>query len=690
MTTRALALSLLTFTLASASLRAEEGMWTFDNLPTKKIAEKYGWAPDQAWLDHVRQASLRFPGGSGSFVSKDGLVLTNHHVGHHWTQVVSDAQHDYVKNGFVAATREQEIKVPGLALLTLMEMENVTDRIEQAVPAGADDQAAAKAKSAALAELVKAQSAKTGLDCQPVTLYQGGQVWIYRYKKHTDVRLVMSPEYAIAAFGKEWDNFSWPRHDLDFSLFRVYENGRPYAPAHHLTWTGKGIGYGDLTFTVGHPGRTSRLETLAQMDTRRDLTNPLVIRSLDRTRKALRAYAAKGPEQARLVSDRLMGAENSYKVMVGETTGLSDSVAMAKVALAERELRNKVAADPRLKALAGQSWTKVEEAVAQQKAIARETHLASSLRGDLLGTALALHRYALEMVKPAGQRSPQFQQEKALSALRGRMLANLAADSGPEDVALQNILVSAQQELGREHPITQILLGDRSPEAVTRELIAGSQISDPAVKKRLFEGDPKAILESTDPALVLARRLAPALEEVQKRQQVLQSVISEHLTRIAKARFALYGTSTYPDATFTLRLSYGSVETYPLSGTLAQPFTTFAGLFDRAAAWGPKAEEGSWELPSRWLERRDKLDLFTPFNFISNNDIIGGNSGSPVVDKRGELVGLAFDGNLESHAGRYYFDSRTNRCLSVDARAILHSLDRVYGAAALVAELTGK
>lgn len=683
-------LSALTLLLALPVLRADEGMWTFDNPPTRKIQAKYGWAPDRAWLNHVRLSAVRFPEGSGSFVSRDGLVLTNHHVGHHWTQSVSDAQHDYVKNGFMAASREQEIRVPGLVLLTLLEMENVTDRIDQAVPPGADEQAAARARSAALETLAKEQSAKTGLDCQPVSLYQGGQVWIYRYKKHTDVRLVMSPEYGVAQFGRDWDNFSWPRQDLDFSLFRVYEDGRPYVPAHHLAWSSRGIHYGDLTFTVGHPGHTSRLETLAQMEARRDVTNPIRVRSLERGRAALHAFAAKGEEQARLVSDQLMGIENSYKEVVGETDGLRDKVAMARVAMLEKELRAQVEVNPGLKTLAGQSWTRIEEALVQQKAIAGEAFLAGSFRGDLLHTALSLHHYAEEMVKPAEQRSQMYQGEQALAVLRGRLMGERPMDAERESVALQSLMASVLQELGADHPITQSLLRGKSPEAATKELLAASRIADPSVRRAMVEGDPRGILESADPALVLARRLSPRLEEVQKRQQALQSVITENLTRIAKARFAVYGTSTYPDATFTLRLSYGSIETYPLSGTLAQPFTTFAGMYDRAAAWGPEAEAGSWELPARWIERRDKLNLFTPYNFISSNDITGGNSGSPVVDKRGELVGLAFDGNIESNAGRFYFDARMNRCIALDARAIVEALDKVYDAKHLVAELTGK
>jgi hypothetical protein len=312
------------------------------------------------------------------------------------------------------------------------------------------------------------------------------------------------------------------------------------------------------------------------------------------------------------------------------------------------------------------------------------------MRGEVLGTALSLYRYATDAGKPVDQRSFKFQDERALAAWKARLVGEGPVDAAQETLALQGTMVSVQQELGAEHPLAKVLLDGKTPEAATKALLAGTSLLDPKVRKALVDGEPKAILESTDPALQLVARLYPRLEELQKKQKALQSVISEHLTRIAKARFAVYGTSTYPDATFTLRLSYGAVETYPLAGTQAQPFTTFAGMYDRAAAWGPKAEGGSWELPARWIERRDKLNLFTPYNFISSNDIIGGNSGSPVVDKRGELVGLAFDGNIESNAGRYYFDSRLNRCLSVDARAIVHALDRIYGATNLVAELTGK
>jgi len=616
----------LALLLVAASLRADEGMWTFDNLPTKQMKAKFDFAPDQAWLDHVRLSALRFPGGSGSFVSADGLVLTNHHVGHDWIQKVSGDK-DFVKNGFVAKTHAQEVKVPGLALFTLMEMENVTEAVAKAVKPEMNEQQADAARKAALAEMVKAQAEKTKLVCEPVNLYQGGQLWIYRYKKHEDIRLVMAPEYDVAAFGKDWDNFSWTRHDLDFSLFRVYENGKPYKPAHHLKLNPKGVGYGDMTFTVGHPGRTSRLETLAQMEAKREVFNPLRIKGLDRTRRALKAFAAEGPEHAKQVSAQIMGTENGYKVMVGETEGLKDREAMAKVAAAEKELRAKVAADPQLSALAGESWTKIEQALEAQKSVAKEM----GAIGGVMQVVGGLKRLGDKPLPPATR-------TQILAALQG-----------------------AQEDLGAQHPLVQALFQGHKAEDLL---------------KTLKEGAPEAF--------------STQAKEITQKHQAAQAVISEHLTRIAQARFKVYGTSTYPDATFTLRLSYGKVETYPANGTLMQPFTTFAGLFDRAAAWGPKAEEGSWQLPARWMQRRDKINLWTPYNFITTNDITGGNSGSPVVDKKGELIGLAFDGNIESLPGRYYFDGRANRTLCVDLRGILEALGKVYDAPHLVKEVRGR
>lgn len=650
----------------SVPARADEGMWTLDNLPKQQMKGKYQFEPTQEWLEHARLSALRFPGGSGSFISSKGLVLTNHHVAHHWIQSVSSDKNDYVKDGFVSKNLSEEIKVPGLVLYTLMEMENVTGQKEEAI---------------------KAKLEKPGLHSERVSLYQGGQQWIYRFKKHEDVRLVMAPEYDVAAFGKDWDNFSWTRHDLDFTIFRIYENDQPFQPKHHLAWDTKGVSYGDMTFTIGHPGRTSRMETLAMMQAKRDVFNPLRIRSLDRSRKRLHAIAAQGESQARNVSAQIMGTENSYKVATAETMGLNNNAAMTMVEKRETELRAKVQADPPLKALAGDCWNQVKKALETQKTGNAEFHILSRIPAGPLRDGLWLYSLTLEKQKPEKERSQIFQ-GKAFEKRMELFLSPAKTDAAKAQGDLEAFLQEAVEELGPKHALVQSLLQGQSPTAAAKTILSDSQLSDIKNRKTLLEGDAKVIFESPSPVLKCAKTLVPVADQRAKDIETSQKTIQENLEKIAKARFAVYGTSTYPDANFTLRLSYGAVETYPHAGTLAQPFTTFAGLFDRAAAWGPKAQDASWVLPPRWVEGRDKLNLFTPYNFITTNDIIGGNSGSPVINRDGALIGLAFDGNIESNAGRYYYDAQLNRTLCVDGRAILEVLNKLYDAKHLVNELT--
>ena len=664
-------------------------MWTFDNLPLQQMKERYGFVPDPAWLDHLRLSVVRFPGGSGAFISKDGLVLTNHHVGHGWIERVSDPGRDYIKLGFLARNRSEELRVPGLELRTLLRMENITGLLDQAVRPGLADAQAARARRAALARLLEEARLRTGLACEPVSFYQGGEVWIYAYKVHRDVRLVMAPEYAVAAFGKEWDNFAFPRHDLDFCLFRVYEQGVPYAPEACLKWSAAGLKNGDLTLVAGHPGRTSRLETVAQLEAIRDVLNPLRIRSLERSRKALHAFAAQSPENARQVSGALMVQENAYKVYVNETEGLKNPEAFARIAAAEKELQARVARDPKLRALAGGSWALLRKAVALRCANARETALVNGRHCRLLDFALGAVVLQAELARPADQRLAEYRSEPDLERKRAGLVVD-GLELEQDERSLAQGLQEALEELGPAHPFVQAALGGQSPGLAASRLLAGSSLAQAAARTALLEGGPAAILASPDALVVLARRIEALARPLRKAEEEAQAVISEQGVRIAKARFQVYGKADYPDATFSLRLSYGSVETYPAGGTLVQPFTTFGGLFDRADAWGPEAEDHSWELPPRWQAARSLLDPRTPFNFISSNDITGGNSGSPVVDRLGELVGLAFDGNIESLPGRFYFDPRRNRAIAVDGRAILESLAKVYDAAAIVAEITAR
>ena len=697
-TLRRLSLSAITLLLASA-LRADEGMWTFDNLPLKQMKEVYGFTPDQQWLDHVRLSAISMGGCSASFVSADGLVITNHHCGRGSIQALSSKEKDYIKYGFLARTREEEIKVPNASWRTLMKMENVSEQVAKVVKPGMTEQQAAEARQKFLDGLRVEMDKKDGLAYQVVNLYQGGETWMYGFKTYRDIRLVAAPEQAIAFFGGDPDNFSYPRHNLDFCLFRVYEDGKPYNPPHHFKLAEGDLKIGDLTFIVGNPGRTLRLQTSAQTRLDRDFNVPSTIKASERTREVLQEYAVRSPEHARQVGSLIFGVENGLKANRGALAGLKDVDAMKRLESAEKELRARVAKDPKLQASTGQSWSRIEQALKQQTAMAQDVRHIGAARSTTLGQALGLVRFFAQEALPADKRLAEFKSEAALKTARERLsqpvrgMMGAAFNPEQETLLFTRGLEDAAKELGAGHPFVKTVLAGKTPAEVAKAAVEGTKLRDAAVRKALIEGGGKAIAESTDPMLVLARRIEPLALALRKKQDAVQAVITEHAARIAKARFAVFGKEKYPDATGSLRLSYGSVATYPANGTLIQPFTTFLGLYDRHEGWGgnaAKKENGAWTLPQRWLDAKSKLKLETPFNFITNNDIIGGNSGSPVLNAKGELVGLVFDGNIESNAGRYFFDPKVNRAVSVDIRAIVESLEKVMDAPHLAKELTGR
>ncbi len=666
------------------SAPADEGMWTFDNPPRKQLNELYNFEPTQEWLDHVRLSSVRFnDGGSGAFVSANGLVLTNHHVARGQLQKLSSPQKNYVAHGFYAKTMADEIKAPDLELNVLVGMEDVTPRVLSMVKPEMSAKEALDARKAATARISKESKEKTGLRSDVVSLYQGGEYWLYTYKKYTDVRLVMAPEEGIAFFGGDADNFTFPRHDLDMAFFRVYENNMPLRTEHYLRWKTSGAADGELVFVSGHPGSTNRLQTYAQTEYQRDFVYPLRLKGLKRRLAMLRAYAARGPEQARQASGQLFGIENSLKVLGGEYRGLQSKELMARKAAEEKEFRDRIAASPDWTRQYAWAWDSV--AAATERTVASlKTKTYRQITGRTFGFAASLVLYAGEIKKPNGERLSLYQ-DANLESTKFRLFSPAPVYAELDEMQMAEALTEALAELGPRDPWVATVLGGKTPAEVARELVQGTKLADPAVRKALFQGGEKAIATSTDPMIVLARKLEPMNRETRLwEEKNVTGTITRASGAIGEARFAVYGKSAYPDATFTLRLSYGTVKGYPMNGTVAPSKTTLYGLYDRAYSFDRK---GEYVIPERFIDRLPSLDLSTPVNFVSTCDIIGGNSGSPVINKAGEYVGLIFDGNIESLPGRFLYSDEASRSVSVHSAFMIESLRKLYDAGPLADEL---
>jgi hypothetical protein len=679
--------SVLLVATGPSPLARDEGMWTFDNLPLQVLKDKYGFVPTPQWLDHVRLSSVRFnDGGSGSFVSPNGLVLTNHHVAAGQLQKVSTATRDYLKTGFYAPTRAAEMKCADLELNVLLSMENVTDRMRGAARAGMSEPQALAARDAEAARLEKESLDKTGLRSDVVTLYAGGESWLYRYKKYTDVRLVFAPEQQTAFFGGDPDNFTYPRYDLDMALLRVYENGRAIQSPHFLKWSAKGASAGDLVFVSGHPGSTDRLKTVAQLEFLRDIEYPISIQTLERRLAALRAYAAKGPEQARQTTDFVFGLENSLKAITGEAKGLADPEIFEKKKREEQEFRGLIDKNVEWKGAYGSAWDDIGRAEQRARVLYPQLRFRQLRGSSLAALAFTLVQYAQETAKPDADRLAGFH-DSQLESLKLSLLS--PAPQYPErDVpVLADALTQSREALGPDDPFIKAALGGRSPEDVARTVLLGTKVADPAFRKTLVAGGAAAITSSTDPLIMLARNIEPIVRAAGKAYETdVESVESAAGEKLGRARFAAYGKSTYPDATFTLRLAFGTVKGYPMNGTIAPPITTFYGLYDRSASFGNKPP---FNLTPRFAARRAQLTLSTPLNFVADCDIIGGNSGSPVINRAGELVGLIFDGNIESLVGNSVYNGTVNRAVAVHSAGMIEALRKLYDAGALANELQG-
>jgi len=669
---------------------ADEGMWTFDNPPLKQLKDKYNFTPTKAWLDHVRLSSVRLnDGGSGSFVSPHGLLLTNHHVARGQLQKNSTAQHNYIENGFYAATPDAEMKTPDLEVNVLVSMEDVTPRVQQSLKGAKTPEEEFAARRAVIAAIESESQTKTGLRSDVVSLYSGGEYWLYRYKRYTDVRLVFAPEQQAAFFGGDPDNFTYPRYDLDLALFRVYDNGKPIDSKDYLKWNPKGATDEELVFVSGHPGSTQRLDTMAQLKQERDLVEPSLLNLLHHRVDVLRQYSAKGPEQARQAGSQIFNLENSLKAIGGEAEGLKDPVVFALKQRDEDDFKAKVMANPQWQAAWGGAWAEIAAAEAKSASRAREQYF-HGLDSDLASLAYNIVDYVAEVKKPDAVRLPGFH-ESQLESLRQRMFSPAPVYPGMEIARITGALqldIEAAGNAVSGDAFIQAALNGKSPAEAAAALVNGTKLADPAFRKKLVEGGEAAVAASDDPMIVLARKLDPMRRELIKwMQDNVQSIEQQAGEKLGKARFAVYGKNTYPDATFTLRLSYGQVKGYPMNGTKAPPKTTMYGLYDRAASFDYKPP---FNLPARFADGRSKLDLATPMNFVTTNDIIGGNSGSPVINREGDIVGLIFDGNIESLVGDFVYNIETNRAVAVHTGAMTEALRKLYNADALLQEMMVK
>ncbi|VTS04564.1 S46 family peptidase [Tuwongella immobilis] len=683
----------LTLGLALVGVRnralGDEGMWLFNNPPKEYLKKTYGFEPDQAWLDHVQKSSVRFnSGGSGSFVSPDGLVMTNHHVAADAIQKLSNQENNYLRDGFHARTRSEEKKCVDLELNVLQSIEDVTAAVNAAVKPGMSPEQANAARRGVTAEIEKASLEKTGLRSDVVTLYNGAQYHLYRYKKYTDVRLVFAPEQQIAFFGGDPDNFEYPRYDLDFTFFRVYENDKPVKLEHYLKWSKNGAAENELVFVSGHPGRTSRLNTVAELEYLRDTAFPFLMQRLYRMETNLKVFSDRNSENARRAKDELFGIQNSRKARDGGLAGLLDPALMARKRAQEQKIRDAVKSNPELADVVD-AWDRIEAATKKQLEMNRPyamLEMGAGFNSIYFKIGRTLLRANAEKGKPNGERLREFR-DSGLESLEQELFSAEPIYPDLEIVKLSDALTHLASELGTNSPVVQAVLNGKSPRLRAAELVTATKLGSIDIRKKLYAASSDELAAAKEPFVELARLIDEESRALRKKyESEIDEVKRQANSQIAKARYAVEGDRVYPDATFTLRLAFGTVNGFEENGKKVPYVTNFAGLYEHS---NEHQGQPPYDLPKRWLDRKDKLDLKVPFNFVCTADIIGGNSGSPVINRNAEVVGLIFDGNIQSLVLDFSYDDVQARAVSVHSAGMIEALKKIYEADELVQELLG-